>query len=80
MNSLDIFGKMKDKKSTSTTVGGLISIISFGIVLALISNHLLNLKSDNLHRELKIDFHKLNEHMDTNIDVTLYNAPANWSL
>jgi hypothetical protein len=76
MNSLDIFGKFKDRQSASSVFGGVTSLIALIIVLILFSTYYSRMRSENLHRELKIDFHKADSHIDAHIDMILYNAPC----
>ncbi len=76
MNSLDIFGKFKDRQSASSVLGGFTSIVALVFVVVLIATHLSSMKSDNLHRELKIDFHKVDQHVRADLDIILFNAPC----
>jgi hypothetical protein len=76
MNSLDIFGKLKDRQSASSMLGGVTSLIALVCVIILVGIHISRMKSENLHRELKIDFHKIDQHVEGDIDITLYNAPC----
>jgi hypothetical protein len=76
MNSLDIFGKLKDRQSASSMLGGVTSLIALVFVVILVSIHISRMKSENLHRELKIDFHKIDQHVEGDIDITLFNAPC----
>ena len=45
-------------------------------VIVLISTHVSRMKSDNLHRELKIDFHKIDQHVTADLDLVVFNAPC----
>lgn len=76
MNSLDIFGKFKDRQSASSMLGGATSLVALLCVIILVSIHITRMRSENLHRELKIDFHRINQHVEGDIDITLFNAPC----
>ena len=76
MNSLDIFGKFKDRQSASSMLGGMTSVVALLCVIILVSMHISRMQSENLHRELKIDFHKIHQHVTGDIDIVLFNAPC----